>query len=135
MAARRVSLGYLVTAACMTLGAAAATFHLKHAVRDLEHSLTVTTAQIAAERWAVQSTRADLAYLTRPERIVLQAGQLGMIPARGGRLVQADQILTHRQLEFATAQMPAVLPSGAEVSRRGKPVPQPLRALVAGGGD
>ena len=133
MAARRVSLGYLLTAACLTVGAAAATFHLKHAVRDLERNLAATEARIAQERWAVQSARADLAYLTRPERIVMQAQQLGMVPARGDRLVQADQILTFRQLQFAKAQMPAVLPSGAEVSLRGKPLPQAFLALVGGG--
>ena len=32
--------------------------------------------------------RADLAYLTRPDRLVLQARQLGLVPARGGTLVQ-----------------------------------------------
>jgi hypothetical protein len=132
MAARGVSLGYLVTALCLSVGAAAATFQLKHAVRDLERSLAEVDAAIVQERWAIQSARADLAYLTRPERLVLQAEQLGMVPARGTRLVQAEQILTHQQLHFANAAMPATLPSGAEVSLRLRP-----SALLAslGGGD
>ena len=35
MAARRVSLGYIVSAAILAVGAAAATFQLKYAVREL----------------------------------------------------------------------------------------------------
>ena len=54
MAARRVSLSYLVTAVVLSLGAAAATFHLKHEVRDLERQLAAVEAETARERWAVQ---------------------------------------------------------------------------------
>ena len=36
MAARRVSLGYLVSSLVLAVGAAAATFQLKDVVRDLE---------------------------------------------------------------------------------------------------
>lgn len=124
MSARRVSLRYLATAIVLSVGAAAATFQLKHAVRDLERELTAVQAQIAQERWAAQSARADLAYLTRPDRLVMQAEQLGMVPARGGRLMQAEQILTHEQIQLAnTPPMAAMLPSGAEVSLRVRPPP------------
>jgi hypothetical protein len=121
MAARGVNLGYLATAFCLSVGAAAATFQLKHAVRDLERNLVEVDAAIAQERWAIQAARADLAYLTRPERIVLQAEQLGMVPARGSRLVLAEQILTFQQLHFANVATTATLPSGAEVSLRMRP--------------
>ena len=82
MAARRVSLGYLATAVLLSVGAAVATFQLKYAVRNVEGELGEVRAQITREHEIVQSARADLAYLTRPDRLVLQAAQLGMVPAR-----------------------------------------------------
>lgn len=133
MAAGRVSLGYLATAACLSLGAAAATFQLKLAVRDLERGLVEVEARIEEERSATRAARADLAYLTRPERIVMQAEQLGMVPARGGRLVQGDQLPTYRQLELAgAAPRAATLPSGAAASLRARPAP--VLTLTGGGG-
>ena len=123
MAARRVSLRYVVAAVLLSVGAATATFQLKYAVRDLDRELAATRAQITREHWAVQSVRADLAYLTRPERLVLQAEQLGMVPARGSRLVQVGQILPWQHLRWAEARMLATLPSGAEVPLRVKPMP------------
>lgn len=133
MAARRVSLRYLVTAVCLSLGAAGATFQLKHAVRDRERELASVRAEIARERWAVQAARADLAYLTRPDRLVMQAAQLGMVPVRGTRLAQVDQIVPWQQVHFAKAPITATLPSGAEVELRLKPAP--LMTLVGLEGD
>ena len=101
MAARRVSLGYLVSSVLLAVGAAAATFQLKYAVRDLERELAATQARIEQERWAVQAARADLEYLTRPDRLVLQAGQLGMVEARGGRLAGAAQLPDWEQLQWS----------------------------------
>jgi hypothetical protein len=134
MAIRRVSLRYLVTAVCLSLGAAGATFHLKHEVRSLERDLVKTRALIARERWAMQSLRADLAYLTRPERLVMQVGQLGMVPARGSRLARIDQIVPWQQLHFAQQPpMLTTLPSGTEVALRLKPME--LMALAGLEGD
>ena len=134
MAARRVSLSYLVTATVLSLGAAAATFHLKHEVRDLERQLVAVQAETARERWAVQGAIADLAYLTRPDRLVMQAAQLGLVPARGDRIVTAGQLVTQRQIQLAaTAPMSAVLPSGVATSLRTKPLPV-LTVLLASGG-
>lgn len=131
MAARRVSLSYLLTAVALSLGAAAATFHLKHAVRDLEREIAKVETEIARERWAVQAAAADLAYLTRPERLVMQAEQLGMVPARGSRVVAADQIVTEQQIRLAKLSVkPATLPSGTTVALRTKPLP--LLSLVSG---
>jgi hypothetical protein len=121
MAARRVSLGYLVSSMALAVGVAAATFQLKYAVRDLERELAATRSKIEQERWALRAARADLAYLTRPDRIVLQAGQLGMMPARGGRLADVTQLPDWVQLQWAKSPVPAVLPSGAAVELRAKP--------------
>ena len=134
MAARRVSLSYLVTAVVLSLGAAAATFHLKHEVRDLERQLAAVEAETARERWAVQGAVADLAYLTRPDRLVMQAQQLGLVPARGNRIVTAGQLPTQQQIQLAgAAPMAAVLPSGVAVALRTKPLPMPMVALASGG--
>ena len=123
MAVRRVSLGYLVSSVLLAVGAAAATFQLKYAVRDLERDLADVRAAIEQRQWALQATRADLAYLTRPDRLVLQASQLDMVPARGGRLASTDQLPGWEQLQWARAPMPALLPSGGEVALRAKPLP------------
>lgn len=121
MAARRVSLGYLITCAVLALGAAAATYHLKYAVRGLERELAATRARIDQELWAVQAARADLEYLIRPDRIALQAAQLGLVEGRGGRLAVAAQLPDWEQLQWAKAPMPAILPSGVAVELRAKP--------------
>ena len=123
MAARRVSLGYLVSSIVLAVGVAAATFQLKYAVRDRERELAATQDRIEQERWAIQGARADLAYLTRPDRIALQGGQLGMVPARGGRLAKAGQLPDWAQLQWANVPTPALLPSGSEFELRGKPLP------------
>ena len=128
MAARRVSLGYLVSSVLLAVGAAAATFQLKYEVRDLEGDLAGVRARIEQEQWALQATRADLAYLTRPDRLVLQAQQLNLVPARGGRIVSASQLPDWEQLQWAKAPMLAVLPSGGEIELRAKPLP-PLAEL------
>lgn len=123
MAPRRVSLRYLLTAAALSLGAALATFHLKYAVRDLQRELATTRAKIMQENWAVQAARADLAFLTRPERLAMQAGQLGMVPARGVRLAKVDQIVPWHQVAMTGLSLKAALPSGAEVPLRLRPMP------------
>ena len=123
MAARRVSPGYLASAVLLSLAAAVATFQLKYAVRDLERDLAAVRSEIGREREAIQSARADLGYLTRPGRLVQQAAQVGMIPARGGRLLQASRLPGWEQLQWATQPMQATLPSGAAVALRSKPLP------------
>lgn len=132
MAPRRVSLRYVLTAVLLSVGAAAATFQLKHQVRKVERELGEVGDAIAQERWLARAARADLAYLTRPERLVLQAEQLGMVPVRGSRLVQASQIPTQDQVRFANAAVAATLPSGAEVALRLKPLPRLELAAVKG---
>ncbi|MFO1047838.1 MAG: hypothetical protein U1E52_08080 [Geminicoccaceae bacterium] len=131
MAARRVSPGYLITSLVLAVGAAAATFQLKYAVRDLEHELAATNAKIEQESWAIQSARADLEYLTRPDRIARQAGQLGMVEARGGRLARASQLPDWQRVQWANLALPALLPSGTSIELRAKPEPF-VAALGAG---
>jgi hypothetical protein len=100
-----------------------ATFQLKYAVRDLERDLAAVKLEIRQEREAIQAARADFGYLTRPGRLVQQAAQLGMVPARGGRLLQVRQLPGWEQLQWAKQPMQAMLPSGAAVALRSKPSP------------
>jgi hypothetical protein len=123
MALRRVSLRYLLTAAILSLGAALATFHLKYAVRDLDQELAKLRTEIQRESWAIQASRADLAFLTRPERLAMQAEQLGMVPARGVRLATVEQIVPWHQVAVTGLALTVALPSGAEVPLRFRPMP------------
>ena len=123
MAARRVSLRYLLVAMGLSVSAAAATFELKYTVRDLDRELETVRTRIVQEHWALQSARAELEFLTRPERLVMQVAQLGMVPARGARLVQVGQIVPWSQLQFASTPLLVSLPSGAEVPLRVRPMP------------
>jgi hypothetical protein len=52
----------------------------------------------------------------------MQAEQLGMVPARGGRLARIDQIAPWRQLVLAKEGLTATLPSGAAVPLRFRPL-------------
>ena len=132
MAPRRVNLRYTLAAVLLTLLAAWATYHLKYAVRDREMELAQLRRQVEAAREALQLARADLAYLTRPDRLVAQADRLGMVPGRGARMVDVSQIVPAGQLELAREPLPALLPSGAEIVLKVKPVPAVL--LLKGGG-
>ncbi len=132
MAPRRVNLRYTLGAVLLTLLAAWATYHLKYAVRDRELELAQLRRQVEAAREALQLARADLAYLTRPDRLVAQADRLGMVPGRGARMVDATQIVPARQLELAREPLPALLPSGVETVLKVKPVPAALLLQGAG---
>jgi hypothetical protein len=123
MAAGGVRLRYTIAAVLLTLLAAWATYHLKYAVRDREIQLGRLRAQVETSRKALQLQRADLAYLTRPERLVLQAGQLGMVPGRGARLIDVTQIIPEAQLQLLLQPLPALLPSGAATVLQLRPIP------------
>ena len=122
MAARRVSLGYLVSSMVLAVGVAAATFQLKYAVRDREHELAATQGQDRAGALGDPGARADLAYLTRPDRIALQAA-----PARHGAGARrptgqgrpASRLGAAAVGERSDAGTPAV---GLRIELRGKPI-------------
>ncbi len=122
MAARGVRLRHTLLAAGLALAAALATFQLKYAVRDLEMELGGLRARLGAERSALQLARADLAYLTRPERLVAQAGELRMVPGGGSRIIDAAGIVPAEHLRLAREPLLALLPSGAEALLRVKPL-------------
>jgi hypothetical protein len=133
MAMRRMSLRYSIGAACLTLVAAWATYHLKYEVRDREMELGRLRQQLEHERQALQVARVDLDYLTRPDRLVVQAGELGMVPGRGARIVDPARIPPAQQLQLARQPLVAVLPSGAEALLMVKPLPALSLAVAVGG--
>lgn len=111
-----------VVAVALALGAAAVVFQLKHTVLELERELRTTRQQIEEQRWRQQKLRADRAYLTRPERIAMQARQLGMQPLRPARIAEVGRIVRYDHLELAGKTVPFVLPSGAAAELRIKPI-------------
>ena len=125
MAARRVSLGYLVSSMLLSVGAAVATFQLKYAVRDVEDELGDVQAQIAQERWAIcRSARADLEYLTRPDRMVMQAASSAWCRRAAAVWPTAGQLPDWDELQWAQrSDRWHMLPSGAESSFARKPSP------------
>ncbi|HET6467586.1 MAG TPA: hypothetical protein VFG43_04325 [Geminicoccaceae bacterium] len=123
---------YLMTALVLVVSAAAAVFQLKYEVVRLERELAGLEAQLHSERWTLQTRRADWAYLTRPDRLALQAPQLGMQPARAERIVSVSQIGDRQQIELARNPVDVPLPSGAAVQLRLKPIQ--VFNLVGGGG-
>ena len=106
-------LPYVLAAISVSLVAAGATYRLKNAVRGLDQELVRLHRQIDTERWALRSTRADLAYLTRPERLVPQAQQLGLVPARGAQIVALAAIPPRGRLAALADPLTVPLPSGA----------------------
>jgi hypothetical protein len=122
---------HLVTALILVVLAAAAVFQLKYQVVGLERELAQLEQQLHTERWALQTRRADLAYLTRPDRLALQAAQLGMRPARAEMIVSISQIGDRQQIELANNPVAVPLPSGGAVQLRLKPMP--VFTLAKGG--
>jgi hypothetical protein len=123
MEARGMSLRHLVTASVLVLLAAAAVFHLSYRVVDLERQLASLTQEIEDERWRLRTSRADLAYLTRPGRLAEQAEQLGLVPARGQQIVQIEAIGNRMQMELARNPLAVTLPSGGAAVLMVRPLP------------
>ncbi len=107
-----MSLRHIATAFVLVLLAAAAVFHLSYLVVDLERQLAGVKREIEEERWRLRTSKADLAYLTRPGRLAQQAEQLGLRPAKGQQIVQVETIGNRMQVELARNPLALTLPSG-----------------------
>lgn len=107
-----MSLRHIATAFVLVLLAAAAVFHLSYLVVDLERQLAGEKREIEEERWRLRTSKADLAYLTRPGRLAQQAEQLGLRPAKGQQIVQVEAIGNRMQVELARNPLALTLPSG-----------------------
>lgn len=113
---------HAVAGLVLVLLVAAAVFQLKYAVLGLERDLAALRASIEEERWRLQQRRADLAYLTRPDRLAAQAAQLGLRPARAHDIVALDSIGSRAQLARANAPLEVLLPNGEPGVLRVRPV-------------
>jgi hypothetical protein len=114
----------LLVAIAIVVVAAAALFQLKYAVVRLERERDELRARIEDERWLLRTRHADLAYLTRPDRLAAQAGQLGLRPARAQQIVRVEQIGHRAHIELARHPVPVVLPSGGYAELRLRPLPE-----------
>lgn len=114
----KLAIGGCVLAAAVVYGV----FAVKHEVRLQERELAGLRQQLQEERHRIQVLRADWAYLTRPERLAEQAGQLALQPARPDQIVALSAIPDRMRVRHAGRDWPAALPSGGEIELRLKPL-------------
>jgi hypothetical protein len=123
----------------VAVAAACALYLTKDTVRRLEGELRRLQAEFADERVALSRLRTEWAMLNQPGRLArLASAHLQLQPARPGQLVRVEDVPLRVDLEWADREMPAVLPSGAEVMLRFKPEELSLVsriAAVAGGSE
>lgn len=106
----------------VVLVVAMAVFQLKFVVRERERELAVTRRAIEEERWRIRTLHADWAWLTRPERIVAQARQLGLEPMRSDLLVRVADLPDATALAFAGRTLTVELDPGQAIELRFKPI-------------
>lgn len=111
----------------LAVGAAAlcvamAVFELKRVVHERERELAALERAIAEEKARIRTLRADLAWLTRPERIATQARQLGLEPARIDRMVRVEDLPDATALLFAGRSLTVELDPGELVELRFRPI-------------
>jgi cell division protein FtsL len=109
-------------------------FELKHLVYERERELARLERAIAEEKARIRTLRADLAWLRRPERIVTQAQQLGLAPARLDRFVRTEDLPDATALAFAGRSLTVELAAGEAVELRFKPIVVPERPNARSGG-
>lgn len=115
-----MSVRYSIAALALAIAAAGTVYQLKYAVRDLERSLARLERQVDDETWRIRTLEADLAFLTRPERLALQAPQLGLVPVTPSAFARIEDIPRQDEIPVASAET-GVLPASA------MPVPRPAR--------
>ena len=114
----RLALGGLLLA----LVAACGLYIMKDRVSRLDSELRRQQAMIAAEQTRLHRLRAEWAMLEEPGRIArLAAAHLQLRPAHPTQIMRIDDLPRRAELLVAERQLPALLPSGAEVVLRFKP--------------
>ncbi len=112
----------IVAGFCAML-AATLVFHLKYKVLGLERELTSVQKDVVSETWRLRTLRAELAYLSRPERLAMQARQLGLHPAGAEALTSVPEIARLYDRSLSGLSLAVVLPSGNQVQLAVKPRP------------
>lgn len=116
------------------LFAAMGVFELKRLVHERERELARLERAIAEEKARIRTLRADLAWLGRPERLVTQARQLGLEPARIDRFVRTEDLPDAVALAFAGRSLTVELAAGEAIELRFKPIVAPELPLRPSGG-
>lgn len=111
-----------IALAGVVLVVAMAVFQLKFVVRERERELAAIRRAIQEEQWRIRTLHADWAWLTRPERLVAQASQLGLEPIRSDLLVRVADLPDATALAFAGRTLAVELDPGRLVELRFKPV-------------
>ncbi|WP_159710684.1 cell division protein FtsL [Geminicoccus flavidas] len=112
----------LVFLVLLLLGTAWSTFHLKYAVVRLERHAHGLEREIARTVDEIRTLETDLALRTHPDRIVAVAPKLDMVPVTVRQLVSASTLPDHARVAYADRMLAVLLPSGAEVPARLKPL-------------
>src|SRR5262245_37879927 len=111
-----------LVAVALAVAAAAVVFQIKGTVREVEREIRRTERAIDEASWRLQTLKADYAYLTRPERLALQARQLGMVPGTSTEIAAVEAIAFAGQSQFSDKVIPVQLRTGAQLELRFKPV-------------
>lgn len=126
-----ISRASIVAGFCAML-AAMLVFHLKYKVLGLERELTSVQKEVVSETWRLRTLRAELAYLSRPERLAMQAKQLGMHPAGADALTSVPEIAKLYDRSLSGLSLAVVLPSGNQVQLAVKPRPPAVPPVEEG---
>ncbi|HEX2527022.1 MAG TPA: hypothetical protein VHL31_12100 [Geminicoccus sp.] len=106
----------------LLLGTAWGTFHLKYEVVQLENHARALERQIVASVDEIRTLEADLALRTHPDRMVAVAPKLDMVPVYVTSLASVGDMPDHARIAYADRVLAVLLPSGAEVPTRMKPL-------------
>lgn len=105
--------------ACLV--AAGGVFKLKHSVAAMRDQLYRVEADIAEERRLLRTLEADWAHVTRPDRLMEMALDLGMVRASVQHVVKLERIETRAMFEMAKHRYTVPISQDAEGILRAKP--------------
>lgn len=106
----------------LLLATAGITFHLKYAVVQLEDSARSLQRKIAVSVDEIHTLEADLLLRAHPDRMVAIAPKLGMVPVDVASIASVAAMPDHARVDNADRVLAVLLPSGAEVPARLKPL-------------
>lgn len=118
-----MSIRYSIVALILAIVSAGTVYELKYWVHEREGDLRRLERTVRDEQWRIRTLEADLAFLTRPERLALQAPQLGMVPVTPKALARLEELPRIDQIPVAS--MGAI--TSASIGGIMLPVPRPAR--------
>ena len=112
---------YTSALAALCVIAGAGVLELKHSVAAMRDQLARVEADIADEERQVRMLQADWAHVTRPDRLVELAHELGMVRAWVQHVIKLDHVSHRTSLQMAEYRVKIPLSEGAEGVLRIKP--------------